>query len=72
MYKSYIGLFRFIPISHFYVIINADKKPEKLTGSVLDLPNIKMNPPQVYMCFKSWISDSFSCVITLETLDMDV
>ena len=34
MYKSYIGLFRFIPISHFYVIINADKKPEKLTGSV--------------------------------------
>ena len=26
----------------------------KLNITVLDLPNIKMNPPQVYMCSPSW------------------
>ena len=27
----------------------------KLYNSVLVLPNIEMNPPQVYMCSPSWI-----------------
>ena len=44
---SLIGGVTFIPICFFNFIF-------KLYIIVLVLPNIKMNPPQVYMCSPSW------------------
>ena len=43
----FFSFFNFIIIFKFYFIF-------KLYNSVLVLPNIKMNPPQVYMCSPSW------------------
>ena len=47
---GYLYLFKLLSFFYFFKFYFIFK----LNITVLDLPNIKMNPPQVYMCSPSW------------------